>query len=77
MRSVTNIIMNLQHVNMSVSNIYYITENCEALEAIWMHTSVSSRFDLETPLGGPMSLLIIQNCSESLCEHGKGMLEHQ
>ena len=70
MRSVTNIIMNFQHVNMSVSNIYYITENCEALEAIWMHTSVSSRFDLETPLGGPMSLLITPNSHKFKCECG-------
>ena len=70
MRSVTNIIMTFQHVNMSVSNIYYSRENCEALEAIWMHTIVSSRFDLQTPLGGPMSLLVIPNSHKCMFECG-------
>ena len=48
-----------------------IGKNCEALEAIWMHTSVNSIFDPQTPLGGPMSFLIIQNGHECMCEHGK------
>ena len=54
-----------------------IEKNHEALEAIWMHTSVISIFDPQTPLGGPMIFLIIQNGHEYMCEHGKGMLEHK
>ena len=52
-----------------------IRKNHEDLEVIWMHTSVSSRFDPQTPVGGPMSFLIIPNGHERMCECGKGMME--
>ena len=57
----------------------YITigKNHEALEAIWMHTSVSSRLDPQTPLDEPMSFLIIENGHECMCEHGKCMMQHK
>ena len=76
MRSITYIIMIFQHVNMSGSYYIAIEKNRDALEAIWMRTSFSSRFDPQTPLGGPMSFLIIPNGHECMCEHGKGILEH-
>ena len=36
-----------------------------------MHKSVIPRSNPQTPLAGPMSLLIITNGHECMCEHGK------
>ena len=69
--------MIFQHITMSGSEYITIEKNRDALEAIRMHTSVSSRFNPQTPLGGPMSFLIIPNGHKRICECGKGMLEHK
>ena len=61
MYEITDIIMTIQHVNMSGLGLYYIMDIFLDLEAIWMHTCVTMVFDLKPPLRGPIISLTIQN----------------